>query len=144
MSEKRDLGRPAIEEETPSNDNFPDRQMEAQPGVFVAGQKRINQDAPEFRDVPSEDLERFGDSRPDLIDPDSAHFDDISSDPRMTTTRDPADQPEVRREDPELLARQRVDQDDEWAARPTGIEYSKEEAVIRRRVTKKGDESEGL
>lgn len=81
-----------------------------------------------------------GDSRPDLTR-DPGGFDRIDEDPRMTTTREHF--PEVRKEDPQFLAEHRVDQEDEIVARPdktTGEEI----AVLRPRISKKGDESEEL
>jgi hypothetical protein len=61
----------------------------------------------------------------------------------MTTVRDPADQPEVRHEDPETLEAQRVDQEDEIVgpAPRAGRRGSERPAPP---TTKKGAESSQL
>ncbi|HEY0868272.1 MAG TPA: hypothetical protein VGE01_12875 [Fimbriimonas sp.] len=150
MNEKHLFGKPAREDQSePGQENsdvgnFPEVQMESQPGVFEAGQTRINQPVEELRDVPDDELTRYGDSRPDELDPEGARFVDISEDPRMTTMRRVGDRPEVHREEPEALEASRVDQDDEIVARPAGELFEKEEALLRPRISKKGDESSQL
>lgn len=82
----------------------------------------------------------FGDSRPDRIDPSEARFEQVADEPQDLLDRE---SPEIRRVDPEELARTRVDQEDEIVARPRGAEGA-EEAVLQPRVSKKGDESSQL
>jgi hypothetical protein len=111
--------------------NFPDRQMEAQPGVFEGGQKRINGPVEELSDVPSERLDHFGDSRPDETQKEDAELVDIAREPNMTTTRDPGAMPKVRHEDPQRLEESRVGQNDDLIAKPSGLLNEKEISVIQ-------------
>jgi hypothetical protein len=118
--------------------------MEAQASVFENKGPRI------LKPVPEDEREELtgvqgpgGDSRPDRIDPADSHFVDVSEHPMVTTDRDPRDQPEARKPDPQFLEEHRVDQEDEIGAR-----YDKatdgEKTTLGPRVTKKGDESEEL
>jgi hypothetical protein len=101
-------------EEFASGDNTSNgnslEQKEASPGVFEAGQKRINQEP--LRPVKDGEQYAYGDSRPDEIEP-SDTFEAIDEHPMMTTTRE--EFPEARKEDPAFLESHRVDQQDEIA-----------------------------
>lgn len=143
MNDEANLSKPDEREFAPGQantdiGNFPDRQMEAQPGVFEGGREERRGGA----DTGGEDLLQYGDSRPDRLE--GGGFDDITEDPRMTTMRDGHDVPEPRKEDPQFLAQHRVDQEDEIVPRPAGPEFDDEIAVLRPRVSKKGAESEGI
>ncbi|MGV3617105.1 MAG: hypothetical protein ACO1SV_17395 [Fimbriimonas sp.] len=129
---------------SPSDNGQFAEQMEASPSVFENKGPRI------LKPVPENEREELtgvqgpgGDSRPDRIDPAHTEFADISEHPMMRTTRDPQDQPEVRKEDPQFLADHRTDQDDEIVARYDKVTDG-EKAVLQPRVSKQGDESENL
>jgi hypothetical protein len=122
---------------------FP-QEMEAQPSVFENKGPRI------LKPVPEDEREELtgvqgpgGDSRPDQIDPSHAEFADVSEHPFVTTTRDPHDQPDVQKVDPKFLEEHRTDQADEIVARYDKLTDG-EQAVLRPRVSKQGDESENL
>lgn len=123
---------------------FPE-EMEAQPSVFENKGPRVLKPVPEGE---REDLTTAvqgpgGDSRSDRGDPSHAEFADISEHPMATTTRDPQDQPDVQKVDPEFLREHRTDQADEIVARYDKLTDG-EKAVLRPRVSKQGDESENL
>jgi hypothetical protein len=104
-------------------------QKEASPGVFEAGQKRINQDP--IRPVKDGEETVYGDSRPDRIEP-SDTFVAVDEHPMMNTTRE--DFPEAHKEDPAFLESHRVDQQDEIAPhlRKDDPNQSEESILINR------------
>lgn len=114
--------------------------LEAQPGVFEAGQRRTNIPVPEDQ---REELQGVqgpgGDSRPDMTDPHSGGFDDITEDPRNTTIRDPHDQPDVQKPDPAFLEAHRVDREDEIAVDPSKGSTDGQKLQPRTQVTDKSD-----
>jgi hypothetical protein len=112
-------------------------QKEASPGVFEAGQKRINQEP--IRQVKDAEQFAYGDSRPDQTEP-SDTFESIDEHPMMTTTRE--EFPEAHKEDPAFLEAHRVDQQDEIAPhyRKGDPNQSEESVLINRTPTRsKGD-----
>jgi hypothetical protein len=122
--------------DSPSDVGQSRQQLEAQPGVFESGRPSS------LKPVPENEREELtgvqgpgGDSRPDRRDP--GGFESIDDDPRMTTTRDPHDQPQIRKEDPKFLEEHRVDQEDEIVARPGGP--GDEEIAILQPRTQQGD-----
>ena len=122
---------------------FP-KEMEAQPSVFENKGPRV------LRPVPEGEREELtgiqgpgGDSRPDQTDPSHAEFADVSDHPMVTTSRDPHDQPEVQKVDPQFLEEHRNDQEDEIVARYDKLTDG-EQAVLRPRVSNQGGESENL
>lgn len=71
-----------------------------------------------------------GDSRPDLIDPETAQFESVTDDPRMTTTREHL--PEADRHLADEYANRRAMDDTQIAAKPMGP-INQEGAYIKKR-----------
>lgn len=128
---------------SPSDTGIFSKEMEADRSVFESERPRLNQPVDDESSDESNGLQGpGGDSRPDETDPRTGEFVSLQEHPMMTTVRD-ANGPEIRKEDPEFLEAHRVDQEDEIVGRPN-LETGSQEAILRPRKSKQGDESEGI
>jgi|GEM_PF-2791202 len=132
-------------EEHPSGDSPSDtgksrEQLEGSGKIFSGGLDPAGR-AKEFADTPGDQLERMGDSRPDVRDPSEGGFERIDEDPRMTTTRE--EFPEVHKPDPEALQESRTDNIDHIVAKPMGP-LGNEGQTVEPRTNKEDKQSSQL